>query len=155
MFTQSTQTKKDISFQFTECTWDWIYVATDDWNKYFVANEYERNLMMAFCHYLLDGFMIYLMYAFLIHDIKTVRVIVALPMFYILRVQVQEWFWFHRPIGYCYFDSKPWISMSVPYHDVNDFFFSGHMGGTTCLGMELYALGYKKMSYLAFVNALI
>lgn len=39
-------------------------------------------------------------------------------------------------------------SITIGYFDLNDFYFSGHIGSSTFFTMELFALGHKKMSLL-------
>jgi hypothetical protein len=39
-------------------------------------------------------------------------------------------------------------SITVPYHDTNDFFYSGHVGTCFLLALEYRASGWFKMSYL-------
>ena len=38
------------------------------------------------------------------------------------------------------------MSLTVPYFDTNDFYFSGHVGSTTIFASEYIAMGWKKMS---------
>jgi hypothetical protein len=55
-----------------------------------------------------------------------------------------------RPEGFLW--SYPGLySATVPYHDTNDFFFSGHIGTCFLLAMEYRAAGFYKMSYFATV----
>lgn len=41
-------------------------------------------------------------------------------------------------------------SVTVPYHDVNDFFYSGHVGTCLLICLEYRAAKYYKMSYFIF-----
>ena len=47
--------------------------------------------------------------------------------------------------GFTYFDPGIY-SLTVPYHDVNDFFYSGHVGTCLLITLEYYAGGFKKLS---------
>lgn len=40
-------------------------------------------------------------------------------------------------------------SLTVPYHDVNDFFYSGHIGTCFLIVLEFRAAKFYKMSYFA------
>lgn len=40
-------------------------------------------------------------------------------------------------------------SLTVPYHDVNDFFYSGHVGTCLLVVLEYRAGGFYKLSYFA------
>lgn len=53
-----------------------------------------------------------------------------------------------RPDGFLW--SYPgWWSFTVPYHDTNDFFYSGHIGTCLLVVLEYRAAKWYKMSYLA------
>lgn len=41
-------------------------------------------------------------------------------------------------------------SVTVPYHDTNDFFFSGHVGTCFLITLEYRASGWYRMSYITF-----
>ena|ERR1035437_4588491 len=41
-------------------------------------------------------------------------------------------------------------SIVVPYHDSNDFYFSGHIGSCVLIAFEYRAAKWKKMSYVSF-----
>lgn len=52
-----------------------------------------------------------------------------------------------RPVGFLW--SWPGVmSLTVPYFDTNDFYFSGHVGSTTMYASEYIAMGWKKMAIL-------
>ena len=52
-----------------------------------------------------------------------------------------------RPVGFLW--SFPGIiSLTVPYFDTNDFFFSGHVGSTTMYASEYFAMNFKKMAII-------
>lgn len=51
-----------------------------------------------------------------------------------------------RPQGFVFFDPG-FYSISVPYHDSNDFFYSGHVGTCMLVLLEYRAAKYYKMSY--------
>ena len=38
------------------------------------------------------------------------------------------------------------MSLTVPYHDTNDFYFSGHVGSTTIFSSEYLAIKWYKMA---------
>ena len=54
-----------------------------------------------------------------------------------------------RPEGFLW--SDPGIpSLTVPYHDTNDFYFSGHVGAAVLWMHEFYANDYKIMVIITF-----
>ena len=50
-----------------------------------------------------------------------------------------------RMPGFTYFDPGVY-SLTVPYHDVNDFFYSGHVGTCLLITLEYYSSKYYKMA---------
>jgi len=65
---------------------------------------------------------------------------------------VQDKFLMGRPEGFNYFDPGA-VSMVVPYHDISDFYFSGHIGTLWGFFLELRYTGYKKMAITVLVVA--
>lgn len=57
-----------------------------------------------------------------------------------------------RPPGFNFFDPG-YLSVTIPYHDISDFYFSGHVGVLMLYASEYYCVGYKKMSYLTCLVA--
>ena len=53
-----------------------------------------------------------------------------------------------RPEGFLWSDPGM-ISITVPYHDTNDFYFSGHVGTATLWMCEYFAEGYTIMGVIA------
>lgn len=45
------------------------------------------------------------------------------------------------------FEHPGFHSLVVPYHDTNDFYYSGHVGTCFLLFLEFRAAGWKRMSY--------
>ena len=75
----------------------------------------------------------------------TLRIACTLGMFYPLRNVIQAVFLMGRPVGFLWF--FPGIpSLTVPYFDTNDFYFSGHVGSTTIFSSEYLAMRWHKMS---------
>jgi hypothetical protein len=48
--------------------------------------------------------------------------------------------------GFAWFDPG-FPSLTIPYHDTNDFFWSGHIGTCFMYSAEFYFAGYYKMFY--------
>jgi hypothetical protein len=51
--------------------------------------------------------------------------------------------------GFIFFDPGVY-SITVPYHDANDFFYSGHVGTCLLIALEYRAAKFYKMSYFTF-----
>jgi len=78
----------------------------------------------------------------------TIRVLASLGLFYLIRAQLMKYFFLMRYHGYLF--RFPGIgSVVIAYHDTNDFYYSGHIGSSTCFTLEAYALGHKKMALIA------
>lgn len=75
----------------------------------------------------------------------TMRIAGALILFYPIRNVIQTVFLMGRPVGFLW--SYPGIiSLTVPYFDTNDFYFSGHVGSTTIFASEYLAMKWHKMA---------
>lgn len=75
----------------------------------------------------------------------TMRLMCTLILFYPVRSVIQTIFLMGRPVGFLW--SYPGIiSLTVPYFDTNDFYFSGHVGSTTIFSSEYLAMKYYKMA---------
>lgn len=56
-----------------------------------------------------------------------------------------------RPKGFLWFNpGMP--ALTVPYHDTNDFYYSGHVGSSAIYMHELFAQGFNIMGYIAVFN---
>jgi len=78
---------------------------------------------------------------------STLRLAVSLILFYPMRNVIQTIMLMGRPVGFLW--SFPGIiSLTVPYFDTNDFFFSGHVGSTTMYASEYFAMNFKKMAII-------
>ena len=56
-----------------------------------------------------------------------------------------------RMKGFVWFDPGT-PALTVPYHDTNDFFWSGHVGTSTLYLLEYLTYGYPIMTILAIFN---
>lgn len=75
----------------------------------------------------------------------TFRICASLILFYPSRNVIQAVFLMGRPVGFLW--SFPGIiSLTVPYFDTNDFYFSGHVGSTTLFSSEYLAMKWYKMA---------
>ena len=75
----------------------------------------------------------------------SLRIVCSLLLFYPIRNVIQAIFLMGRPVGFLW--NFPGIySLTVPYFDTNDFYFSGHVGSTTLYASEYIAMGWKKMA---------
>lgn len=61
---------------------------------------------------------------------KSGKYLLALGVFYGMRAVVQNNFIMGRVEGYAWWNPE-FLSIIVPYHDVNDFYYSGHIGFST------------------------
>ena len=73
------------------------------------------------------------------------RIFVAFSMFYPLRQCMQNIFLIARMEGFLWF--YPGVhSLTVPYFDTNDFYYSGHIGATFIVVLEYWRLGWPWMA---------
>ena len=74
---------------------------------------------------------------------KSYRFILTFALFFFLRnVLIQENFLLSRPVGFLYFDPG-WPCFTVPYDNILDFFYSGHVGTCFIYPWESYRNGHK------------
>ena len=69
-------------------------------------------------------------------------------LFYSARGFLQEKFVLSRPFGYIWGDPG-WPAITIPYHDMLDFYYSGHIGSTFMYACELYQNDEMKLFYVA------
>ena len=72
-------------------------------------------------------------------------------MFMLIRQRVQNAFLMGRQEGFCWF--KPTIpALTIPYHDTNDFYFSGHVGACFMYMTEFF---YNDLKVMGVIGILI
>lgn len=81
---------------------------------------------------------------------KSFRVILAYLLFFGIRSQIQNNFWMRRLDGFLFRDPG-FPSLAVPYHDSNDFYYSGHIGTCFILVLESRAKRWYRLSTFCFV----
>ena len=102
---------------------------------------------MIYAAFLMDFLMISFLF-FYFFFWRTGRIFFALLLFYPIRQFIQNNFLIGRPAGFLWF--YPGIySLTIPYFDTNDFYFSGHVGSSTIFTSEYFAHGWTKMSAVA------
>lgn len=77
---------------------------------------------------------------------KTYRVIIGYMIFFGTRAMVQKVYFVPRIDGFI-FEHPGFHSITVPYHDTNDFFYSGHVGTCFLLFNEFRSCKWYKMSF--------
>ena len=134
------------------CLRDRTFEWTERINKYLRKDQDFKNLYIIFASLLMDMQML----AFWVNYVlawKTQRVYLAYLFFFVCRLGIQKTFFMGRPEGFLW--SYPGvIAVTVPYPDLNDFFYSGHVGTCVLLVLEYRAMSWFKMSYFSlFVMA--
>ena len=66
---------------------------------------------------------------------NTWRFFLAMAAFYGIRMVIQNVFLMKKPAGYIW-EYPGFPSLVVPYGPTNDFFYSGHMGGSVISTLE-------------------
>jgi hypothetical protein len=132
-----------------ECIRDMTFVWTESQNKFLVENPKTRQKYMVYAGFLMDVFLLGTLSLFFCR-FNTFRAPITFGTFMIARKLVQDHFLMGRPKGFAWFDPGT-PSLTVPYHDTNDFYWSGHVGTSTILTIELFAQGYKTLATLGFL----
>lgn len=84
---------------------------------------------------------------------KTYRPIITFVLFLGLRASVQMLFQMSLPEGYLW-EYPGFPSLMISYMKTNDFFFSGHVGTSTIVALEISYQGYNKIALIPlFVTA--
>ena len=71
--------------------------------------------------------------------------------FYGIRLVIQNLFLMKKPDGYIW-EYPGFPSLVVPYGATNDFFYSGHMGGSLIATLEWAQYGKKYVVIFGFVT---
>lgn len=128
----------------TDMTFEW----TTTMNIWFREHIEVKNMYMIYAHCLMD----LLMMTFLINFYfwwSTARPFFTIALFYPPRSFLQNTFLMGRPIGFMWF-FPGMHSLTIPYFDTSDFYFSGHVGSSTTFMLEYQRSGWTKMSWFAF-----
>jgi hypothetical protein len=137
--------KKEQVINDGECMRDYTFIWTEGINKYLVDNVVIKNRYMIYAGFLMDFTQVsgviffYLKY-------HTYRPLVAFAIFIFLRQNLQNHFLMGRLEGFTWF-YPGFPALTVPYHDTNDFYYSGHVGTTTFYMLEFYFNDQKFMFY--------
>ena len=127
-----------------ECLRDYTFVWTESINEFFVDNTGWKDFLIIQSSIGIDFMMLSFLFIFWVWG-GTLRIAGALALFYPVRNVIQTIFLMGRPKGFLW--SYPGIhSLTVPYFDTNDFYFSGHVGSTTVFSSEYLAMKYYKMA---------
>lgn len=131
-----------------ECMRDYSFIYTDKLNKFLAARQGLTHILIMLSSYLMD-FIVYSGLFIFNKKANTVRVVMAFIIFFIMRQNIQQVFFMARSEGYLF--SDPGIpSFTVPYHDTDDFFFSGHVGTCIIWMLENFSQGKRGMGFLCF-----
>eukprot|EP00347_Sterkiella_histriomuscorum_P013109 403365984 len=84
---------------------------------------------------------------------KSYRVVCAYILFFGTRAVLQNNFYMPRLSGFL-FEWPGWYSLTVPYHDTNDFFYSGHVGTCYLLYREYRTMKWNKMAVFCMFTLL-
>ena len=127
---------------------DYTFIATDSLNQFLRENEDIKNRYIIFASFLMD-LMILSFLGFFYFYWRSYRIMFGYVLFFVTRTFLQKNFFMTRLEGFTFFYPGLY-SITVPYHDVNDFFYSGHVGTCLLICLEYRAAKWHKMSYFIF-----
>ena len=127
------------------CSYDFFFDITQPVNDMLKANLDTKNKYIIYCSFLMDLMLLSFMLFFVLYW-KLFRVIIAYAAFFLTRSFVQKTFYMGRTDGFLFGDPGM-LSLCVPYHDTNDFFYSGHVGTCFILALEYRAMKWYRMFY--------
>lgn len=125
---------------------DYTFIGTEVLNKYFMENKVGLFIYEAIGSLALDLLIIIYLTLWWVNW-HTFRLFPAYIVFYAIRGYIQNKFFMGRPEGYLWEDNN-FPSLVVVYHDISDFYYSGHIGSTVIIFHESYAQGWKKGFYV-------
>eukprot|EP00347_Sterkiella_histriomuscorum_P010983 403374194 len=131
-----------------QCMRDYTFIATETANQYLIDNEGFKNRYIIFASFLMDLMILSFLAMFYLYW-KSYRIMFAYVLFFVTRTFLQKNFFMGRLDGFTFFYPGLY-SITVPYHDVNDFFYSGHVGTCLLICLEYKAAKYHKMSLFIF-----
>jgi len=137
-----------------ECIRDVTLIWSQAANLWLRKHNTIKNLVLIGTAWGMDFLLCSYLALFLIHG-ETKRLIntliLAYPFHQALQIYLMQ---MGRPEGYLNF--YPGLtSLTVPYHDLNHFFFSGHLMFTVAFFLEYWHLGWSRMSLLALFTVII
>ena len=128
-----------------ECMRDYTFIWTAQANQWLIQNEVIKNRYMIYAGFLMDLTQMIALVIFFLR-FGTYRVFVALIFFMSVRAFIMNNFLMGRPSGFAWFNpGMP--ALTVPYHDTNDFYYSGHIGTSTIYMIEFFAQGYTLLGF--------
>lgn len=134
-----------------ECMRDYPFIWTEKINVFLRSHLPLRNAWMIYAGFLMDFIQLSGVY-YLHHYYGTYRVIFSFGIFYGMRAYLQNNFILGRPVGFLWFDPG-FPALTIPYHDMNDFYYSGHVGSSFMYLWEFYQNGFTRMGHIGlFIN---
>lgn len=126
-----------------ECLRDGTFEWTEAINIWFREHIPLKNVYMIYCAFLMDFMMVGFLFFYFWYW-QTGRIFGTLALFYPIRQTLQNNFFMGRQAGFLWF--YPGLtSLTIPYFDTNDFYFSGHVGSSAIFASEYFASGWSKM----------
>lgn len=161
LFYSMFQTERVDFFKNGECLRDVTFEWTTFMNDYLHDHRDIKKRYIIFASFLMDCMLISFMLLFFFYW-RSYRVILAYAMFFSLRAWIQvsflilylsifqNVFFMRRVDKWFLFEPPGFHSITVPYHDSNDFFYSGHVGTCFLLFREYRTSKWHRMSYFTF-----
>ena len=143
------RTEKIVALEQEKCNWDYFFEKLEGQNKWFREDKKRVDMLQMSNSVGMDLTFYMFIYQFLcVGKIETISSTFAHALYGYLKmniqVNLQE---LGRIEGFLYGD--PGIpALTVPYHDTNDFYYSGHICMATIYLIYFYSMGWKLAFYL-------
>ena len=135
-----------------ECLRDLFFDWTESINDFFVSNQAATNHYIIYSNALVDLSQLSCIYLYWRDpNWKTHRSVFATVLFMVPRLIIQSNFILGRMKGFLWFYPGVW-SITVSYHDINDFFYSGHVGIVLLQTHEQLAFGYEGLGWTGILS---
>lgn len=135
-----------------ECIRDYTFDIVATKNQYIRENKNFTLRWMTVSNYLMDFTQVIGVVAVAVEKISFKNAF-AFGLFFPLRQLIQGIFLMRRLPGWTWYDTG-YFSLTVPFHDTNDFYYSGHLGVCVLWIVDFYSNKYYVMVLFTLLNAL-
>ena len=140
--------------QSGECIRDYTFHWVAKQNEFLIKNKEVMRQLIVFSSFMIDFQHLMGLTIVCFVENSSWRPIFSFMLTFPARQFVQNLVLLRRLDTWLWFDpGSP--SLTVGFHDTNDFYFSGHIASVILWGFEYHALGYKWMNYFTVVNLIM
>lgn len=133
-----------------ECIRDYTFDIMANSNEYIRTHKSTASKLITISNYCMDFTQI-IGIAYIVVERVSYKNAIGFTLFFPTRQALQNIFLMRRLETWTWFDTG-FFSLTVPFHDTNDFYFSGHLGVCVLYCLDFYHNNYKVMSCYTLFN---